>query len=60
MYDFEHSVEEERYIVIGKVGDVLFGVYTERGRKIRLVSARVADKDEEALYYDQDIFLEKR
>ena len=24
MYDFEHSNAEERYIAIGKVGDVLF------------------------------------
>ena len=24
MFDFEHSVDEDRYIAIGKVGDVLF------------------------------------
>ena len=30
MFDFEHSVDEDRYIAIGKVGDVLFVVFTER------------------------------
>ena len=30
MYDFEHSVEEDRYIAIGKVGDVLFVVEEEK------------------------------
>lgn len=30
MYDFEHSINEDRYIAIGKVGDVLFVVFTEK------------------------------
>lgn len=30
MYDFEHSTNEDRYIALGVVGDVLFVVYTER------------------------------
>ena len=30
MYDFDHSVDEDRYIAIGKVGSVLFVVFTER------------------------------
>lgn len=35
MYDFEHSVEEDRYIAIGKVGDVLFVIYrTKRNNSI--------------------------
>ena len=38
-------------IVIGKVGEILFVVYTERGDRIRLISARLADKEEEAIYY---------
>ena len=29
MYDFEHSTNEDRYIALGVVGDVLFVVYTE-------------------------------
>ena len=51
MYDFEHSKDEDRYIVIGKVGEILFVVYTERGDRIRLISARLADKEEEAIYH---------
>ena len=30
MYDFEHSIEEDRYIAIGMVEDLLFVVFTER------------------------------
>ena len=55
MFDFEHSVEEDRYIAIGKVGDVLFVVFTERKDMIRLISARLATNAEWDLYYDQDI-----
>ena len=51
MYDFEHSDVEDRYIVIGKVGEILFVVYTERHDRIRLISARLANEEEEALYY---------
>ena len=59
MYDFEHSDNEERYIAIGRVGEILFVVYTERGEKIRLISARLADEDEEAIYYGR-IHTKKR
>ena len=55
MFDFEHSVDEDRYIAIGKVGDVLFVVFTERKDAIRLISARLATNVERSLYYDQDI-----
>ena len=55
MYDFEHSIDEDRYIAIGQVGDVLFVVFTERKENIRLISARLATKAERRLYYDQDI-----
>ena len=37
MYDFEHSTEEDRYIAIGCVGEVLFVVFTERKENIRLI-----------------------
>ena len=30
IYDFEHSIDEDRYIAIGKVGEILFVVFTER------------------------------
>ena len=53
MYDFEHSLpEEDRYIAIGKVGEVLFVVFTERKQAIRLISARLATDTERRLYYD--------
>lgn len=55
MYDFEHSIDEDRYIAIGKVGDVLFVVFTEKSDAIRLISARLATSAERSLYYDQDI-----
>ena len=56
MFDFEHSVDEDRYIAIGRVGDVLFVVFTERKEAIRLISARLATDAERELYYDQDIY----
>ena len=56
MYDFEHSTDEDRYIAIGKVGDVLFVVFTEKKDAIRLISARLATNAEKELYYDQDIY----
>ncbi|MEZ3431698.1 MAG: BrnT family toxin [Lachnospiraceae bacterium] len=55
MFDFEHSIDEDRYIAIGKVGEVLFVVFTERKDTIRLISARLATNAERSLYYDQDI-----
>lgn len=56
MYDFEHSKEEDRYIAIGKVGDILFVVFTERKDAVRLISARLATEKERRLYYDQNIY----
>ena len=51
IYDLTHSKDEDRYIVIGKVDDVLFVVYTEREERIRLISARVANVMERNQYY---------
>lgn len=57
MFDFEHSTaDEERYIAIGRVGRILFVVFTERKDDIRLISARLATEAERRLYYDQDIY----
>ena len=55
MYNFEHSLTEDRYIAIGKVGDVLFVVFTERKDALRIISARIATETERRIYYDQDI-----
>lgn len=56
MYDFEHSIDEDRYIAIGMVGNLLFVVFTERNDHIRLISARLATEHERGLYYGQDIY----
>ena len=61
MYDFEHSIDEhsideDRYIAIGCVGEVLFVVFTERKENIRLISARLATESERSFYYAQDIY----
>ena len=51
-YDKAHStLEEDRYITIGLVGDVLTVVYTERVEALRIISARVATKKEKEAYY---------
>ena len=50
-YDEAHSIGEERYRVIGRVGLVLVVIYTMRGDAHRIISARVANRREEDLYY---------
>ena len=54
IYDFEHSSYEDRYIAIGRVGDILFVVFTERGGNIRMISARLATEAERRLYYGEE------
>ena len=41
---------EERWQTLGKVGSVLFVVYTERGENQRIITARMADKAERRSY----------
>jgi hypothetical protein len=44
--------DEERYILIGMAeGRVLFVVYTERGGRTRIISARKATRSEEEAYF---------
>ncbi len=51
-YDKAHSTaEEDRYITIGYVADVLTVVYTERKKSVRIISARRATKKEKGAYY---------
>ena len=50
LFDINHSGGEDRIITIGKVDKVLFVVYTERGEKTRIISARAATKAERRLY----------
>jgi len=48
----DHSVEEDRYVTIGRSSTqrVLVIVHTERGERIRLISARLANRSETRQY----------
>ena len=51
-FDEEHStLEEDRYITIGLVEEILTVVYTERAASLRIISARAATKKERMIYY---------
>ena len=56
-YDEFHSDEEDRIKVVGRVGKILALIYTERGEKYRLISARLATGKEEEKYYGQYSYL---
>ena len=56
-YDEEHSIDEERWKVIGMVDDVLFVIYTNRSDRTRLISARKATEQERRRYYGNRILL---
>lgn len=48
---FHSSLEEERYLLIGKVKGVLTVIFTERKEKVRIISARSANSIEKDIYY---------
>jgi uncharacterized protein len=51
-YDLDSEPGEVRYAITGMVNDViLMVVYTERGERIRIISARKATKHEQTEYY---------
>ena len=52
-YDELHSDFEDRYKIIGKIENVLAVIYTERGDRYRIISARKADRYEVEEYYEQ-------
>jgi uncharacterized DUF497 family protein len=54
IFDDKHSLFEERYIDIGisNKNRILVVVYTERKNKIRIISARLANKNE-IKHYEQ-------
>ena len=56
-FDELHSEDEDRIKVIGMVDEVLSVIYTERGERYRLISARYATKSEEDEYYGQYPYL---
>ena len=51
IYDSLHSYDEDRFITIGAVGEILFVVYTNRNGTVRLISARLANERERRIYY---------
>ena len=53
-YDYTHSTQyEDRYISIGLVNKVLTVVHTDRKDAVRIISARLANKEERERYYGQ-------
>jgi uncharacterized DUF497 family protein len=52
-YDVEHSGLEDRWQTLGMTGGVLFVAYTERGEKIRIITAREAESKERRIYYGE-------
>lgn len=51
-YDPDHSENEERYLIVGQSNQrrILILSYTERGNKIRLISAREVTPQERTAY----------
>ena len=50
--DFDSEPGQTRYIILGMVKDVILTVvYTERGERTRIISARRATKHERTEYY---------
>ncbi|MBR1796597.1 MAG: BrnT family toxin [Clostridiales bacterium] len=51
-FDEDHSVNEERYNLIGAINDhIIFVVFTMRNETVRIISARPATKREIERYY---------
>lgn len=56
-FDASHSNDEDRYQTLGKAGQVLFVIFTEKSTDdnlVRLISARVATSKEKRAYYGDD------
>ncbi len=53
-YDPDHSIDEDRYITMGvsASGRLLIVCHTDRGEKIRIISAREATRAERKDYED--------
>ena len=55
VYDPDHSVEEDRYITIGAslAGRFLMVAHTDRGDKVRIISARELTRAERKAYEEE-------
>lgn len=51
-YDPDHSMDEDRYLIVGQSnqGRILIVSYTERENSIRLISAREVTRQERKVY----------
>jgi uncharacterized DUF497 family protein len=50
--DISENYGEDRFLATGMIEGLLFTVvYTERGERIRIISARRANRDEQRRYY---------
>jgi uncharacterized DUF497 family protein len=54
-FDPDHSVDEDRYITVGlsRLGNLLIVAHTDRGDRIRIISARKATRQERKFYGEQ-------
>ena len=52
-YDKKHSGIEDRWQILGMSKGILFAVYTERGEKFRIITAREATPQERRIYYGE-------
>lgn len=50
--DPEHSIEEDRYVIIGmsRLGQLLVVSHTDRENRTRIISARIATRQERRFY----------
>lgn len=50
--DRQHSIGESRYVIIGisRYGQLLIVAHTDRGEKVRIISARKATRQEQRFY----------
>ena len=55
--DEKAEINKRKHKVIGKVDNILVVIYTERKEKIRIISARRANKKEREDYYEQFSYL---
>jgi hypothetical protein len=54
--DTSEEYGEDRWITVGLAGDIeLTVVYTTRGERIRIISARKADRYEREAYWNREI-----
>jgi uncharacterized DUF497 family protein len=55
--DPRHSHEEPRFVIFGmsKRGRILAVLHTERGERVRLISARLASRRERSVYEEETL-----